>query len=295
MRWISRDERVNSIVAANSSHSRDRIVIDIDHGALVHARSLVHLSDLHFGAGRRLEQRCASLALRLARERIDVAIVTGDVTEHGTLAELERFMAVFTDLGASQRLVVVPGNHDRLGDDVAELIMGGERVRIERRPGLHLVLVDSTRRNPGWAFVAHGELTAADLDAIDAAIDDAEPDALVVVLMHHHPLPLPHESRLEAIGAALGLPFGDALAAGGELVARIRGRCDLLLHGHRHRPLAHRLPGERPLIVHNAGCSPALEAAARFDHARGRLLCGPRWIGETMARPVAVARTAVAI
>lgn len=253
----------------------------------VHARSLVHLSDLHFGAGRRLEQRCAALVGRLATERIDVVLVTGDVTEHGTAPELDRFMTVFADLAAAQRLVVVPGNHDRLGDDVAELITGGRRVRVEKRPGLHLVLVDSTRRYPGWSFVAHGELTPDDLDAIDAALDDAAPAAFVAVLMHHHPLPIPHESRLEAIGAALGLPFGDALAAGGELIARIRGRCDLLLHGHRHRPQAHHLAGRRPLLIHNAGCSPALGVGARFDYAEGELVAGPRWIGEPVVCPSA--------
>jgi predicted phosphodiesterase len=260
----------------------------------VHARSLVHLSDLHFGAGRRIEQRCAALVGQLAAERIDHVLVTGDVTEHGTVAELERFMEVFAALGDTRRLVVVPGNHDRLGDDVAELMTAGRRVWVERRPGLHLVLVDSTRRNPGWAFVAHGELTSNDLDAIDVAVDDAERGAMVVVAMHHHPLPMPHESRLEAIGAALGLPFGDSLAAGAELVTRLRGRCDLLLHGHRHRPHARRIAGPRPLLIHNAGCSPGLGAGARFELTRTAVHAGPRWIGDVPSRSAAMPRPILA-
>ena len=255
-------------------------MIAIDHVAVVITGSVVHLSDLHFGAGRRLEQRCALLVGRLLASAVDHVVVTGDITERGELGELERFLAVFEPLARTRRLTVVPGNHDRLGDDIAELTMGGRRVAIERKPGLHLVLVDSTRPNPGWAFVAHGELTRADLDAIDSAVDEAEPDALVVVLLHHHPLPLAHESTLEALGSALGLPFSEPLVSGRELLARLHGRCDLVLHGHRHRPHAHALAGPRPLHVYNAGCSPALGRAGVFMHARGRLLDAPRWIGE---------------
>ncbi|MBC8068814.1 MAG: metallophosphoesterase [Deltaproteobacteria bacterium] len=242
-------------------------------------RSLVHLSDLHFGAGRRLEQRCTELVRELVRARIDHVVVTGDVTERGEAAELERFLEVFEPLSRSGRLTVVPGNHDRLGDDVAELMMAGRRVVTQRRPGLHLVLVDSTRANPGWAFVAHGELTASDLDAIDRAVDEAEPDALVVVLLHHHPVPIPHESHWEALGCALGLPYGDALTAGPALLARLHGRCDLVLHGHRHRPHALTMDGERTLGIYNAGSSPALQRARIFNHASGRLIEAPRWIG----------------
>ncbi len=255
----------------------------------MHARStgtVVHLSDLHFGAGRRLEQRATELVRRLVDASVDHVVVTGDVTERGELGELERFLGVFEPLARTRRLTVVPGNHDRLGDDVAELVMGGRRVVVERKAGLHLVLVDSTRPNPGWAFVAHGELTQADLGEIDRAVELAEPDALVVVLLHHHPLPLPHESRLEALGGALGLPFGEPLASGAELLARLAGRCDLVLHGHRHRPHQHVVGGARPLHVYNAGCSPALGRARLFVHHRGRLLDAPRWIGEPERAPL---------
>ena len=258
-------------------------MIAIEHVRLVHARntgSVVDLSDLHFGAGRRLEQRCVELVRRLLDASVDHVVVTGDITERGELSELERFVAVFEPLASTRRLTVVPGNHDRLGDDVAELVMGGRRIAVERKPGLHLVLVDSTRPNPGWAFVAHGELDLDDLEAIDRAVADAEPDALVVVLLHHHPLPRPHESTLEALGSALGLPYGEPLAAGRELLARLHGHADLVLHGHRHRPYSQAIAGPRPLHVYNAGCSPALGRARLFVHRGGRLLDAPRWIGE---------------
>ncbi|MBK6915987.1 MAG: metallophosphoesterase [Deltaproteobacteria bacterium] len=240
--------------------------------------SLVHLSDLHFGAGRRLERRTSALVQRLVDDDVDHVVVTGDVTENGTFAQFERFARVFEPLAARGRLTVVPGNHDRLGDDIAELTMAGERVRVRRAPGLHLVLCDSTRRRPGLAIVAHGELPAPELDAIEAALASAEPGALVCVLLHHHVTHMPHESLFEALGSALGLPFADPLASGPELLRRLRGRCDLVLHGHRHRPSERWLGGPRPLGIFNAGCSPALQTARRFVHAAGRLLGAPQWL-----------------
>jgi 3',5'-cyclic AMP phosphodiesterase CpdA len=197
------------------------------------------------------------------------------------LHEFEHFLEVFAPLAGARRLTVVPGNHDRLGEDAAELTMAGRRVVIMRPPGLHLVLVDSTRARYGrFAFLAHGELTEGDLEAIDDAIDQAQPGDLVAVLLHHHVLPMPNESTLEALAEAIGLPFGDALTRGPELLGRLRGRCDLVLHGHRHVPhqSLHHEDEPRALWVGNAGCSPALQRARIFTHAAGRLLEAPRWL-----------------
>jgi 3',5'-cyclic AMP phosphodiesterase CpdA len=244
-------------------------------------RTLVHLSDLHFGRNQRLEQRCAALVRTLVDADVDHVVVTGDVTERGLVSEFERFQVAFAELAESGRLSVVPGNHDRLGDDAGDLAMAGRRVAVIRRPGLHLVLCDSTRPENGrFAFFAHGEIDERDLDGIDAAVDDARPGDVVAVLLHHHVLPMPHESALEALAGAIGLPFGDALVRGPELLARLRGRCDLVLHGHRHVPCESVLyAGDaRPLWLGNAGCSPALGRARVFTHARGRLVEAPRWL-----------------
>jgi predicted phosphodiesterase len=282
--------RVNSAGVAQLSRARDRGVIRAGHTGPVSTdvvRTLVHLSDLHFGASPRLERRTVALVDALHRARVDHVVVTGDVTEHGRRSEFERFLAVFDGFAHRGQLTVVPGNHDRLGDDVGDLAMAGERVQVRRAPGLHLVLCDSTRPGPGFAFVAHGSLVHETIDAIERAAATAASDALVAVLLHHHVLPRRHESVLEAVGSALGLPFAGALPLGAALLQRLRGRCDLVLHGHRHRPFAQWLPGARPLGLFNAGCSPALAAARRFVHARGRLLATPAWLGPRAASAAA--------
>ena len=235
-------------------------------------RRLVHLSDLHFGASRRLESATRSLVAGLLARAVDHVVVTGDLTEHGRYDEFERFCEVFAPLARAGRLSIVPGNHDRLGDDVGSIVMGGDRIRVERRPGLYLVLVDSTRPNPG--FVAHGRLDDADLDAIEAALVDADPGAVVCVLLHHHLMTLPTESRFEGGGQGVGLPFKQHLARGPSLLARLLGRVDLVLHGHRHRPAGAWIRGRRPLGVFNAGCSPDLGSFREFRHRAGKILDG---------------------
>jgi metallophosphoesterase superfamily enzyme len=46
-------------------------------------------------------------------------LVTGDVTHRGRLREWAAFEKAFEPLIESGRLTAVPGNHDRLGDDMA--------------------------------------------------------------------------------------------------------------------------------------------------------------------------------
>lgn len=237
-------------------------------------RSLVHLSDLHFGATRRIEEASATLVDTILRRDLEHVVVTGDITEHGRDEELDRFCKVFEPLARAGRLTIVPGNHDRLGDDVGAIMMGGDRVRVERRPGLHLVLVDTTRPNPGFAFIAHGHLGDDDIVAIDHALDDPEPGALVCVLMHHHLMALPTDSWFEGVGQAVGLPFTQHLARGPSLLQHLLGRVDLVLHGHRHTPRGVWIRGRRLLGVFNAGCSPTLGSFREFRHRDGRVLDG---------------------
>lgn len=237
-------------------------------------RRLVHLSDLHFGATRRLEDASAALVETILRRDADHVVVTGDITEHGRDEELDRFCRVFEPLAKCGRLSIVPGNHDRLGDDVGAIMMGGDRVRVERSEGLHLVLVDTTRPNPGFAFIAHGHLGDDDIDAIDDALADPEPGALVCVLMHHHLMALPTDSWFEGVGQVVGLPFTQHLVRGPSLLQRVLGRADLVLHGHRHRPRGVWIRGRRPLGVFNAGCSPGLGSFREFRHRDGRVVDG---------------------
>jgi len=240
-------------------------------------RTLAHLSDLHLGRSEDDAATLRALVVALVEARVDQVVVTGDVTHRGRMEELATFRRLTAPL--ADRLTVVPGNHDRLGEDVARFLMRG-RVAVERREGLHLVRLDSTAPHNRRIIDSHGGLSAEDLAAAGAAVEAAEPGELVVVLLHHHVHPLPGDDLWERLSDLVGLPWTAELAAGRALVERIAGRCDLVLHGHRHVPaeLTLHRDAARPVRVVNAGSSASLGRARLFTHAAGRIL-GEGWIG----------------
>lgn len=242
-------------------------------------RTLAHLSDLHFGASKKLEQNAKALQDAIDRHRIDHVIVTGDVTHRGRLSELAEFGRVFGPSIRAGRITVVPGNHDRMGEDAASRIASA-RVWVERKPGLCVIACDSTAPHNRWALTGQGELSWDDLHAIDSALASVDgSDVLVVVALHHHVRALPIDDIFEKIGAALGWPAADELVLGHELLAVLRGRCDLVLHGHRHVSGTQLVWGNdpRPLRIYNAGSSTILGRFRVFAHHGGKRLGEPGW------------------
>lgn len=215
------------------------------------------------------------VAVALVRARVDHVVVTGDVTHRGRVAELRRFEAVFEPLLAQGRVTVVPGNHDRMTDDVRHALMPGGRVQVSTAPGLHLVRLDSTGRHNRSVVRGHGVLHAHELDEMERALQGAAEHALAVVLLHHHPAPLPADDLADAVTMRLGLGWCKHLHRGGELLERAARRAGLVLHGHRHRAGELRL-GE--LRVVNAGSTTRLGRFRVFRHRGGRLAGEPEWL-----------------
>ena len=241
---------------------------------------LAHISDLHFGSGAETDANAVRLCAALVESGIDTIIATGDLTHRGLRRELALFESTFAPLLDAGRLIAVPGNHDCLGDDVSGDLMPGARVQTATRPGVYVVRVNSTApHNRSW-INGHGSLDEADLDAIDAALDAAPAGLLVVIALHHHVLPMPEEHAMERLSSWLGFGFTSELARGRDLLRRVRGRCDLVLHGHRHVPRGARLFGPpRPMHVFNAGSSTELGRVRVFAHdGAGALLGGPLWL-----------------
>jgi 3',5'-cyclic AMP phosphodiesterase CpdA len=243
-----------------------------------------HISDLHIGRSGEMNANASMLCMALLKSGIDHAIATGDITHRGTERELALFRETFAPLLEAGRLILVPGNHDCLGDDISSALMPGPRVQTTERPGVYVVRVNSTApHNRSW-LNGHGSLDDADLDAIDSALDAAPTGAVVVIALHHHVLPMPDEHAMERLSSWLGFPFTSELARGRDLLTRVRGRCDLVLHGHRHIPRGARLFGSpRPMHVFNAGSSTELGRLRVFSHdGRGRLVDGSLWLDVPM-------------
>jgi Icc protein len=244
-------------------------------------RTLAHVSDLHFGASMATLERAREIVRALLIADVGHVVLTGDVTDGGRAHELDAFHRTFAPLLEQGRLTVVPGNHDRLGDDAGASFMSGKRVDTVQIPGVYLIRVDSTGSHNRTSLLAgHGDVCERVLDEISAALDQAPPGVLVAVLLHHHPVFLPEEGILERLSATFNLPFAAELALGDEILRRALGRCDLVLHGHRHVPSARVLDptGPRPLRVYNAGCTTDRRGMNVFSHAAGVLDGEPRWL-----------------
>jgi Icc protein len=228
------------------------------------SRRIAHLSDLHIGAA--TEEATERLVRAVIRSGADRVAITGDVTHRGRAAELARFRRTFAPLLDDGSVVIVPGNHDRLGDDLETELMPGERVQVSASHGTWIVRCNSTGPHNRRVWDSHGLLTRSDLQAIVEALDLAPAGATRVLLLHHHPLPLPGEDVIERLVSRLGLPHAAELPLGMELLRRVRHRCDLLLHGHRHAPAELRpFTCESPLRVFNGGSSTELEGFRVFD------------------------------
>jgi 3',5'-cyclic AMP phosphodiesterase CpdA len=228
--------------------------------------TLVHLSDLHIGSAASVRVAQA-LVRNLLELRAGTVLVTGDVTD-GRREQWQAYREIFAPL--QDRLVTLPGNHDRCHDDVAREITD-RRVWTVKRRGLHVVCVDSTADHNRKPYRSHGAICAAVLEQIDASLGEAGPDALRVVALHHHLVPLPVEGIGEWFADLFGWPHASELGLGRELLRRILGRCDLVLHGHRHIPreLVADAANGRTLRVFNAGSSTQLAAFRVFDVVPG--------------------------
>jgi Icc protein len=249
-------------------------------------RTLIHVSDLHLGKNAEVERRAIAIRDAVLSAGADHVVVTGDLTHRGRATELATFWSIFAPLAALNRLTVVPGNHDRLGDDLADAIQGGARVEITRAPGLHLVRFDSTGpHNRAW-LAGHGAMSEGDVAAIAEGVGAAGPGDLVVVLLHHHVLPLPPDHAAERLVSWLGWPYAEELERGRDLLIELRGRCDLVLHGHRHAPQGATLYRDsgRPLSIFNAGSSTELGRVRAFSHRAGMMAAAPAWL-ETWSAP----------
>lgn len=233
--------------------------------------SFAHISDLHVGLDIRADRAAEALCGTLLDEQPSLVLCTGDVTHRGRRTELERFRHIFGPLLRTGRMLVVPGNHDRLGDDIHQELMPGRRVQAQRHGSVWVVRLDSTgAHNRRW-LDGHGAVTPRDLDDVEEALRGAPPGLQSVLMLHHHPLPLTEDHFAERVANLLGWPNARELPSGVELLRRVRGLCDVVLHGHRHVP-AEILPfprDSRPLRIFSAGSSTLQRSFRLFRSANG--------------------------
>jgi 3',5'-cyclic AMP phosphodiesterase CpdA len=189
-------------------------------------RTLVHLSDLHFG---RLDEAIIPPLLETIRSIApDLVAVSGDLTQRARRRQFEHARSFLRQL--PQPVLVVPGNHDvPLFNLAARLLdpFGGYRRFISR--DLEPAYIDSeiaiVGMNSARALVTggRGRLDGAQVDAAVARLS-ALPASLIKVVLTHHPFDLPDGFDAEHL-------VGRAAMAMGRLASV---NADLFLAGHLH-------------------------------------------------------------
>ena len=158
----------------------------------------------------------------------DLVVISGDLVDGGAPAEYAHLVDLLAPLRPPVR--VVPGNHDARGPLTAALagrcgLTAGEGpvTWVHDLPAARVIGLDSTV--PG---AAHGQLGAAALAGLDAALAE-RPDAPAMVVLHHPPI------RVGIPGMdADNLRDGDALA---RVLAPHGSRCAIVC-GHVHRAVS---------------------------------------------------------
>ncbi|HQF87911.1 MAG TPA: metallophosphoesterase [Acidobacteriota bacterium] len=263
--------------------------------------TIAHLSDLHLAVDDRTPRSEARLFGRLRGmnghfERLladpplrasDLVVVTGDVTDHGDLAEWERFWTLVAAAGLRDRMAVLPGNHD-----VCCLGSRRHRPRIEDRARARAGLALGGHE---WAFPwvrsIGGALTLFAVDAANAGnstgLDNAvgrigrrqlaelgrclllfQDAPLKLILIHHSPnIPRPATSRRRgerplAFWERRSLQLDPFDRRCLRLLAAVF-RVKAILHGHTHDSLDRTVGGVR-IIGAPASTEPDAAGCLRY-------------------------------
>lgn len=209
-------------------------------------RTLVHISDLHFG--RTDPALLDPLVTGIEQAKPDCVVVSGDLTQRARASEFREARAFLERLPRPQ--IVVPGNHDVPLYRAWERLLspfGKYRRLIDR--ALETSFVDDEIAvlgiNTARALTFKGgRINAAQVESIRRRLA-ALPGTVTKVVVTHHPFDLPQE------------PGSEELVGGRDQAMRVFSSAgvDLLLAGHFHTSqvgescAATDVPGYAALVV----------------------------------------------
>ncbi len=195
---------------------------------------LVQLTDCHIfadaesrllGMDTRDSLRAVCAAIEREQPARDALLATGDLSQDGSPASYEFLAQQLDALGTP--VFALAGNHD--DPPTMARHFRGDRINPARRvlsSGWQIVMLDSTLPDE-----VHGEVSAAELEFLDAAVGE-HPERHVLVCLHH-----------QAIDTGSRWIDRKGLRGQAELGARIRAHANVrgVVWGHVHQEAHHRL------------------------------------------------------
>lgn len=211
--------------------------------------SILHFADIHFGVED--EAALARLDATIDELQPDVSVISGDITQNGSVEEFEQAAAWIERLLGPK--VITAGNHDTPVFGIIDRILRPfERYEKYIAPlGLDKyedddVVILSMNTARGIQMKLDWSLGVVDLDDLDSTIDRFQDHdwSKLRLLNVHHPFIYPAEAPLQK--TTKNGPDG--------LVRLADGNCDMVLSGHIHVPfVVEREPGNSQLLSVSSG------------------------------------------
>ena len=198
--------------------------------------SLIHLSDLHFGAHD--ERLVEAVEQRIDGARPDLVVISGDFTQRARTEQFEQACAFLQRLAkAGHEVLGVPGNHDvPLYDVLRRFLSPLTRYRryiddtlcpFHELSGAAVLGINTARS----LTFKDGRINEEQVAYIHEIFARTRPETVRILVTHHPMFALPVGDGPE-LGKAIG-------RQGLALDAVAHAGVDLLLAGHNHRASAH--------------------------------------------------------
>ncbi len=229
-------------------------------GRLRGKRLLGYLSWYRKRRNQHCPERLAGLVEAITEDKPDRILVTGDLTHIGFPEEIAAAQPWLDRLGNIARTLLVPGNHDLYATDSWEPVRdlwspylwpggtGGGRQEFPSSLDCgHVGLIGLSSACPTAFFSAGGRLGGAQRQRLAACLQRHAVARRFRCLLIHHPPLRGITNRRRALADAAEL----------ETILRRHG-VELILHGHLHRNVMHRL-GRDTLVFGTASASSCVE------------------------------------
>ncbi|MBS7608001.1 MAG: metallophosphoesterase [Candidatus Bathyarchaeia archaeon] len=196
---------------------------------------IVQISDIHCGPMFNYG------SFRTAMDEInalspDVVVVTGDITENGILSEFKMAADEFKRLKA-KNVIYISGNHDYKSTGYLLFKQFFPFNQVTEIDNAVIIVLSSARPDRDDGEVGHRQNLW-----LENTLENYK-DRLKIVAIHHHIIPVPDT----------GADQITIVDAGDVLRSLVKGRADLVLCGHRHRPWRWRV--EDMQVVHAGSVS----------------------------------------